>query len=229
MANLVLAFAELLGGAVLLDAGIKGDSLANVITGKATSHPLNPNSSSSSGSASSSSSSSSTSSGPSSVPTGSYTNPVPGASASRIDEGGDYTLSSQGFLAPGKSKIVAITGNFFRGGTVIAQLLDGPLAGQFYYVAEGIRPTVAVGDTVNAGQQIAAGVASPYNGIVGNIEAGWSDANGTPLAQSTGGYTEGQATAAGAAWDAFVHSLGGVVDHANTAIFGHLTGVLAGL
>lgn len=227
MANLVLAFAELLGGAVILDAAIKGDSIGNVVRGSATQTGLSGSSSTTSATSSGSSSGASSSGG--TVPTGSYTNPVPGASASRIDEGGDYTLSSQGFLAPGKSKIIATTGSFFRGGTVIAQLLDGPLAGQYYYIAEGISPAVKVGDVVNAGTKIADPVTSPYNGRVGNVEAGWSDANGIPLAKSTGGYVEGWATAAGAAWDAFVRALGGAADHSNTAIHGHLTGVLAGL
>jgi len=228
MANLPLAFAELLGGAVILTAAIKGDSIANVVKGTATQNPLNPTSSSSS----SSSSSGSGPAGPSvSVAAGSYTNPVPGASPSRLDEGGDYTLGSKGFLAPGKSKIIATTGSFFRGGTVIAQLLDGPLAGTYYYVAEGIKPAAGItpGAVVAAGTRLTDSIASPYNGIVGNIEAGWADASGIPLAQSTGGYSEGQTTAAGVAWDHFVKSLGGVADRAETAVRGQLTGILAGL
>ena len=40
MANLVLAFGEILVGAIILDAGIKGDSIPNVIKGQATQHPL---------------------------------------------------------------------------------------------------------------------------------------------------------------------------------------------
>src|ERR1700746_1016957 len=40
MANLPLAFAEVLVGAIVLDAGVKGDSIANVIRGRATQHPL---------------------------------------------------------------------------------------------------------------------------------------------------------------------------------------------
>src|SRR5215469_14328811 len=104
MANLVLSFAELLAGAVLLDAAIKGDSIANVIQGKATSHPL----------AGSSGSSSSTGAGgagagTSTIPAGSYTNPVPGAQTGRIDQGVDYTLGSGGFVAPGRSQVLEST------------------------------------------------------------------------------------------------------------------------
>ncbi len=40
MANLPLAFTELLAGAIVLDAGIKGDSVANVIKGQAQFTPI---------------------------------------------------------------------------------------------------------------------------------------------------------------------------------------------
>lgn len=40
MANLPLAFAELVIGAVVIDAAVKGDSIANVVRGAATSHPV---------------------------------------------------------------------------------------------------------------------------------------------------------------------------------------------
>jgi hypothetical protein len=59
---------------------------------------------------------------------------------------------------------------------------------------------------------------------VGNIEAGWWK-NGQPLAQSTGGYSpDGEVTAAGAAWDAFIRALGGVA-HPSNAAHGSLAGV----
>lgn len=40
MANLPLAFAELLAGGILIDAGIKGASIADVVKGSATAQPL---------------------------------------------------------------------------------------------------------------------------------------------------------------------------------------------
>jgi hypothetical protein len=219
--NLVLAFAELLAGSVILDAAIKGDSIGNVIRGTATQQPITGASGTGTG----------TIGGAVSGAAGSYVNPVPGASGSRIDEGGDYTLGSQGFLAPGRSKIIGTAGSFFQGGNIWGQFLDGPLAGQYWLVGEGVKPAagIAPGTIVQAGQKVADAVASPYNGIVGNIEAGFSDHNGIPLAQSTGGYSEGQTTAAGVAWDHFVTGLGGVVDDAKTAVRGHLTGVLGTL
>jgi len=44
MANLPLAFAELLVGGVLIDAGIKGASIGDVVKGQATVAPLDPSS-----------------------------------------------------------------------------------------------------------------------------------------------------------------------------------------
>lgn len=210
MANLVLSFAELLAGAILLDAAIKGDSIGNVITGNVTTHPL-PGSS---GSASITGGGSSTP-GVSSIPKGTYTNPVPGARTGRIDQGVDYTGSS--FVAPGKSKILAADASnpgWKGGGWIAAQLLDGPLAGTVYYIAEGVKPLVAKGQTVAAGTPLGSPATNPYNGIIGNIEAGWANVTGTaPLAQSLSGYSGDQSTqalTAGYSFSTFVHSLGGV-------------------
>jgi hypothetical protein len=54
-----------------------------------------------------------------------------------------------------------------------------------FYAAEGLLPTVKVGDTVSPGQTIAQPATNPYNGIVGNFEIGWANpsAPGQPLAQ----------------------------------------------
>jgi len=229
MANLTLAFAELLAGAIVLDAGLKGDSIANVVQGKATSHPL-----AGAGTGTGSPGGASTPTGGLNLPAGTYTNPVPGASASRVDQGTDYTLSPKGFLAPGNSKIlIADSSNAgWRGGGYIAgQLLDGPLKGMVWFVAEGVKPIVHVGQTIAAGAQVVTRSSNPYNGILGNIEAGWANPSspGSPLAKSTGGYTEGAITAAGVAWNNFVKALGGAVSHSTGSTLGHLTGPLAGL
>jgi hypothetical protein len=205
MANLVLAFAELLAGAVILDAAIKGDSIANVIRGTATQNPIGG---STAGGGSSSSSSSATG----------YTNPVPGAKTGRIDQGVDYTMGGSGFLAPGRSQILisdqSNTG-WAGGGYIAGRLLDGPLAGRVWYAAEGISPTVVKGAVVNAGDRIGVAVHNPYNTIVGNIEAGWADPSspGQPLAQSLAGYAgdqSQQALTAGYSFSKFVQALGGV-------------------
>jgi hypothetical protein len=208
MPNLVLAFAEVLAGAVLVDAAWKGDSITNVIKGQATMHPL-------SGGGSSSSSSTSSSGAASSTSVEGYVNPVPGASTGRIDQGVDYTLGPQGFLAPGNSKIVYVgSGGGWGKEYVAAQLLDGPLAGAVWYIAEA--PAVAAGiikgATVKAGQQIT----PPGSSTGGAIEAGWANpANpGQTLAQSMSGYGGDQSTqalTAGYSFSKFIHALNGPV------------------
>jgi putative peptide zinc metalloprotease protein len=145
-----------------------------------------------------------------------YVNPLPGAVPSRVDQGVDYTLSSEGFLAPAQSVIIEADANnpgWAGGGYVAAEIMSGPMAGHVYYVAEGVTPAVAVGDVVSEGTPIATPVASPYNGIVGNIEAGWADPNvpGRPLAQSLEGYAGDQSLQgleAGWSWNMFATSLG---------------------
>ena len=153
-----------------------------------------------------------------SLPAGTYTNPVPGASTGRIDQGVDYTLSSSGFLAPGKSQILIANANdsgWGGGGYIAAKLLDGPLAGDVYYVAEGVKPVVKAGDIVQAGQQLVTRVTNPFNGTLGNIEAGWANPNnpGQPIAQTLSGYSgdqSSQALTAGYAFSNFVTALGGI-------------------
>lgn len=215
MANLVLTFAELLAGAVILDAAVKGDSIANVVQGKATQHPL-PGAGGTGTQGGTSGASSGAPSG--SLAPGAYTNPVPGAATGRVDQGVDYTLSSSGFLAPGRSKILvadASNSGWGGGGYIAAQLLDGPLAGSVYYIAEGVKPVVTAGETVAAGTQLVDRIPNPFNGVLGNIESGWANpaSPGQPLAQSLTGYSGDQSTqalTAGYSFSKFVQALGGV-------------------
>jgi hypothetical protein len=209
VANLVLAFGELLVGAVVLEAAIKGDSIANVIRGQATMHPVDSGSSSSSTTGGGSSTT-----GPLS---GSYTNPVPGSRTGRVDQGVDYALGPLGFLAPGRSKIVYIgSGSGLSGWGneyVAGQLLDGPLAGAIWYIAEApaIAPGIVKDAIVNAGQQI-----TPQGSSTGGaIEAGWADPSnpGNPLARSISGYSGDQslgALTAGWSFSRFVQAVGGL-------------------
>jgi hypothetical protein len=216
MPNLVLAFAELLAGAVVIDAAIKGDSIANVVRGQATMHPLSGGGSSSSSSSTSSSSSSGASSS-SSVE--SYVNPVPGAKTGRIDAGVDYTLSSSGFLAPGRSQILqadASNAGWKGGGYIAAKLLDGPLAGAVYYVAEGVKPAAGIikDAIVPAGTQLVTRVTNPYNGTLGNIEAGWASRSTPAVPQGFVNNTNDQSITAltqGYSFSKFIHALGGPV------------------
>lgn len=209
MANLVLSFAELLVGAILLDAAVKGDSIGNVINGTATSHPLTGSGASSS----TGSTSSSTGAGSSSSAAG-YVNPVPGATTGRVDQGVDYTLGSAGFVAPGRSQIVYVgSGGGWGNEYVAGKLLDGPLAGSVWYIAEAAAkaPGVVEGAIVNAGEQIV-----PKGSSTGGaIEAGWANpaSPGQTLAQSLTGYSgdqSRQALASGYSFSTFVAALGGV-------------------
>jgi hypothetical protein len=223
MANLPLAFAELLVGAIIADAAIKGDTIANVVKGQATTHPLSGSSSSTTGSSSSSTSGGSGGSPPKAQITGStYVNPFPGANASRVDQGVDYTITKP-VVAPGDFLVKHIS-NIPGFGTYIAGvLLDGVLGGRGVYFAEGLTPAsgVTVGEVVKQGQPIANPAKGPYG--TGVIESGWADITSNwfaPLAQGTGGYTEGDSTAAGASFNRFIHALGGPLGTLHTLIGG---------
>ncbi len=110
--------------------------------------------------------------------------PVPGASISRADQGLDGTAST--FLAPWDGKVIYSTSSdpgWDGGGYVAIQSTADP--SKVFYAAEGLTPTVHVGQTVTAGQQIATPRPSPYNGINGNFEIGLANPNAPsqPLAQ----------------------------------------------
>lgn len=112
------------------------------------------------------------------------TNPFPGASGSRLDQGID--LTSKQFLSPfaGVVKVAISSDPGWAGGGYLAiQSLSNPK--QVVYMAEGLTPTVRVGQRVAAGQIVATPRSNPYNGIVGNIEAGPANPSnpGQPLAQ----------------------------------------------
>lgn len=230
MANLVLAFAEMLGAAILLDAGIKGDSIANVINGQATHHGLDTGTNPVTTAAApvgagvgtvaggAKSAGGSVASGIAAGASG-YVNPVPGAQTGRVDQGVDYLLGAAGFLAPGRSQILLANpsdSGWGGGGYIAGKLLDGPQAGQVWYAAENLLPTVKVGDTVQAGAQVGKAAALGAFGVAaGRIEAGWADPGspGRPLAQALPGYSGDQSTAgltAGYSFDRFVSALGGV-------------------
>jgi murein DD-endopeptidase MepM/ murein hydrolase activator NlpD len=115
---------------------------------------------------------------------GPTTNPIPGASGGRLDQGMDGT--TQTFVAPFNGKVVFSEANdsgWNGGGYVAIQSAQNP--NYVYYAAEGLTPTVQVGQTVTAGQQIATPRSNPYNGIVGNFEIGRANpaSPGQPLAQ----------------------------------------------
>lgn len=112
-------------------------------------------------------------------------NPLPGATASRLDQGIDAT--GRTFLAPWAGHVVAANAHSsgWKGGGYIA-IQSNSHPDKVFYLAEGIAPIVGIGEKVTAGQRIAYPVANPYNGVIGNVEAGLADPQfpTRPLAQA---------------------------------------------
>lgn len=142
-----------------------------------------------------------------------YVNPlsqIRGLIAERVDQGVDFQGSGP-ILAIGNAKILETNGAGWPGGPYMSyQLLDGPDAGRTVYVAENIRPTVHVGQTVKAGQPIA-----QMLNLGTGIEMGWADqGGGSPLSQTpqAGGITGANlpqgGTLVGRNFESLLHSLG---------------------
>ena len=112
----------------------------------------------------------------------------------RTDQGKDFSMApGSPILAIGDSVITAINPNWYAGQPqIVGQFTNGPLAGQFWYVAEQIRPTVRVGQAVPAG-----GLIAIYASSGTGIEYGFAaNAQGETLAQATPGYSGDQSQAA---------------------------------
>ena len=202
--QLVLAFTMLAAAALLLTMAVADASASEVISGQAGA--LYRQHETSTGASTSSPSSPSTSSSSPTPNSAGYVAPFTLTSAlGRTDQGVDYNLTAGApILAIGKSKVIGIIPNWFKGQPFVwLQLLDGPQAGRYYYVAEQIVPKVTAGQIVQAGQTIATFAAHGTGD-----EIGWATASGQTLARATTGYTEGQATTAGSSFRAFLSSLG---------------------
>ncbi len=136
-----------------------------------------------------------------------YLNPLRGDQyvTGRTDMGVDFCLApGEPIHALGDGVVVGISPDWFRGQPYIwYQLVDGPYAGRFVYVAEQIGKLAQVGSSLTAGQTIAR-----YNRTGTCIEMGWSAADGATLAQATTGYHEGQVTRAGVSFARFLVTLG---------------------
>ena len=136
-----------------------------------------------------------------------YVNPLGGDRyfTGRTDMGVDFCLSTgEPIRALGDGVVIGISPNWFRHQPYIwYQLLDGPYAGRYVYVAEQIRRLARVGAQLTAGQPLAY-----YKRSGTCIETGWSAANGATLAQATTGYHEGQVTPAGVSFARFLIGLG---------------------
>lgn len=126
---------------------------------------------------------------------GHYVNPFSGWKAGRTDQGVDLNTSPGTPLpAIGKSQYIGRIENWYAGQPFIwFKLLDGPLAGKYYYYSEQIKPVALTkGQIVQKGQVVA-----HYASAGTGVEGGWATATGQTLARATTGYTEGQATPAG--------------------------------
>ncbi|HET6870436.1 MAG TPA: hypothetical protein VFH80_31270 [Solirubrobacteraceae bacterium] len=138
---------------------------------------------------------------------GGYVNPLPDtAQIGRTDMGVDADMNpGDPIVAPGTSRVLGITPNWYRGQPYVAlQLLDGPMKGHNYFLAEQINLNVSVGQIVQQGQPIAHYAASGTG-----IEIGWAGPNWQQtLAQATTGYSEGEVTAAGKSFHEFLDGLG---------------------
>jgi hypothetical protein len=114
-----------------------------------------------------------------------YVDPLPGdARVGRTDMGVDVDLKpGQPIVAPGTSRVLGVMQNWYAGQPYVGlQLLDGPLKGHNYYVAEQINLAVSPGQIVHQGQPIAHFAASGTG-----IEMGWAGDNWQQtLAQSQG-------------------------------------------
>jgi hypothetical protein len=141
-----------------------------------------------------------------------YVNPLADAHvrAERIDQGVDYAGSGTlGAIGPGIVTEVVKSGSGWEGGGYVEyKLTAGPYAGHSVYYAEGVTPTVAVGQTLAPGQPVATIIPGFPTGMELGFAAGM--ANQTSYATAYGGgYRENALTAAGQAFSALVASLGG--------------------
>lgn len=207
---LVIGFVALLGAALLLTSAVADASFADVITGKAgQSYRTNAAAAATAGGSSSAGGAASapgSSAFPTTVSNSGYTNPLQHVTSwERTDQGVDAVLPvGAPIVAPAKVKIIGVIPNWYAGQPYVWwQILTGPDAGKYQYVAEQITDLAPVGSVLEAGQTIA-----NYASSGTAIEYGWSTASGETLAMATTGYTEGYATAAGKNLRDWLNSLG---------------------
>lgn len=140
-----------------------------------------------------------------------YVSPLAGASvkAERIDQGVDYAgTGTLGAIGPAVvTKVVQSGSGWEGGGYVEYKLTAGPYAGRSIYYAEGVSPTVSVGQTLSAGQPVATIIPGSSTGVEMGFAAGQGESSYASV--YGGGYSEGQLTAAGQAFSNLIASLGG--------------------
>lgn len=119
----------------------------------------------------------------------------------RIDQGVDFGGTGPIF-SPTDAKVVQVGAPGWPGSNgVVLQILNGPRAGHYIYIFEGINVVVRKGQVVKAGQTVGSFI--PFSST--GIEIGFCDASGTPISHSE--YTEGKVTRGGKEMNAFLHQL----------------------
>jgi len=137
---------------------------------------------------------------------GAYVNPLERATGitwERTDQGVDASMAvGSPIIALGDCQVKLIVVFYAGQPAIVCELLDGQLAGKWWYIAEQVTPEVTIGQTVHAGQQIAM-----YAPSGSAIETGWWEPDGGyPLGHDS--YNEGVATTAGADFRYLLDQLG---------------------
>jgi hypothetical protein len=143
-----------------------------------------------------------------------YVNPFhasSGLEVGRVDMGVDY--HGRGAIsAIGDAEIVGFAGAGWPDGEyVLYRLLDGPHAGRYVYVAEGIVPAVRPGQRVKRGETIGHFAPNAAPGLYPGIETGWgSSVPGLTRAAETGqiGGANHSFSPAGVAFARFLKGIG---------------------
>lgn len=148
--------------------------------------------------------------------TGGYQNPFTASSnlsATRVDEGVDYTGSGPvHFLGNAKVTYVCASGCWEGESFITYQLLDGPAANKYVYVAEGCTPASGLKADPNKTYSASDVVCNMYNGPHG-IETGWAAGPTQDVAAAHDVYVElssgkSYATAYGQNFEELMESLG---------------------
>lgn len=132
----------------------------------------------------------------------------------RIDAGEDLNLGPKGLVAPWKVNVIValpVSPGWGGGGYISFEFLEGPLAGQGMYCAEGIKLKVGVGEH-SAGTVLGVGMVNPINNAPNNVEIGFVAPGGfQTLAHFLGGQTDQDeiTITCGAAAERVIVALGG--------------------
>jgi murein DD-endopeptidase MepM/ murein hydrolase activator NlpD len=119
----------------------------------------------------------------------------------RIDQGVDFGGTGPIF-SPTDAKVIQTGAPGWPGESgLVLEILNGPRAGHFIYIFEGINVMVKRNQIVKAGQTVGSFI--PFSST--GIEIGFCDGSGTPI--SHGEYTEGKVTRGGKEMAAFLHQI----------------------